>query len=124
VRVSPRLASALAAAPLLLLSAGALHAATPLEKHLQELLRRFHGVMGVAAINLDTGEAVAVTADKRFPTASLIKVAVMVEVYHKIAEGKLRRDNSITLAEADKAGGETVPLTSSTPERSLRSPIF
>ena len=66
--------------------------------------------MGVAVANLDTGESVAVNGDMRFPTASLIKVAVMVEVYHQIAEGKLRRDTSVTLTDADKAGDETVPL--------------
>jgi beta-lactamase class A len=37
--------------------------------------------MGISATNLSTGETVAVNGDVRFPTASLIKVAVMVEVY-------------------------------------------
>jgi beta-lactamase class A len=34
----------------------------------------------------------------------------MVEVYHQIAEGKIRRDTKVTLRDADKAGDETVPL--------------
>lgn len=34
----------------------------------------------------------------------------MVEVYHQIAEGKLRRDTAVTLHDSDKAGDETVPL--------------
>ena len=66
--------------------------------------------MGIAATNLSTGETIAVNGDVRFPTASLIKVAVMVEVYHQIAEGKLRRDIEVTLHDSDKAGDETVPL--------------
>jgi outer membrane protein len=66
--------------------------------------------MGLYAKNLDTGEVLAVNADQRFPTASLIKVAVMVETYHQLAEGKLRRDTSLTLKASDKAGDETVPL--------------
>jgi D-alanyl-D-alanine carboxypeptidase (penicillin-binding protein 5/6)/beta-lactamase class A len=66
--------------------------------------------MGISATNLATGETIAVNADVRFPTASLIKVAVMVEVYHQIAEGKLRRDTKVTLHDSDKAGDETVPL--------------
>lgn len=66
--------------------------------------------MGIAATNLSTGETIAVNADVRFPTASLIKVAVMVEVYSQIAEGKIRRDTTVTLHDADKAGDETVPL--------------
>ena len=66
--------------------------------------------MGVAVKNLDTGETFAVAGDKRFPTASLIKVAVMVEVYHQMAEGKFRPETKVTLPPEDKAGDETVPL--------------
>jgi beta-lactamase class A len=73
-------------------------------------IARFDGEMGIAAENLDTGESVAVHGDDRFPTASLIKVAVMVEVYHQIDEGKIRRDTPVTLHDADKVGGESVPL--------------
>ncbi len=70
----------------------------------------FHGEMGVYAKNLASGEVVAVNPDQRFPTASLIKVAVMAEVFHQIAEGKLKHDTSVTLKASDKAGGETVPV--------------
>ena len=66
--------------------------------------------MGVAVHNLDTGKAFAINGDVRFPTASLIKVAVMVEVYHQLAEGKIPRDKVVTLAESDKAGDEPVVL--------------
>jgi beta-lactamase class A len=34
----------------------------------------------------------------------------MVESHHQIAEGKIRRDTTVTLRESDKAGDETVPL--------------
>jgi beta-lactamase class A len=70
----------------------------------------FHGEMGVYAKNLATGETIAVNADERFPTASLIKVAVMAEVFHQIADGKLKPDTTVTLKASDKAGGETVPV--------------
>jgi beta-lactamase class A len=102
--------AALLAAALLALPAPAADRAAVLQTRLSEALKALHGDMGVAVMNLDTGESVAVNGDKRFPTASLIKVAVMVEVYHQIAEGKFRRDFAVTLADADKAGDETVPL--------------
>jgi beta-lactamase class A len=102
--------AALLAAALLALPAPAADRAAVLQTRLSEALKALHGDMGVAVMNLDTGESVAVNGDKRFPTASLIKVAVMVEVYHQIAEGKFRRDSAVTLADADKAGDETVPL--------------
>ena len=70
----------------------------------------FHGEMGVYAKNLDTGEMIAVNADQRFPTASLIKLAVMAEVFHQIAEGEFAKTTPITLRDDAKAGDETVPL--------------
>jgi len=81
-----------------------------LQTRLEEAIRAFPGTMGIAVKNLDTGESFSVNGDTRFPTASLIKVAVMVEVYHQMAEGRFRRDTAVTLTDADKAGDETVPL--------------
>ena len=103
----------LATAAFLLLAWGRVFAAdahTLWQRRVEKAIRAFPGVMGIAARNLDTGETVSVNGDVRFPTASLIKVAVMVEVYHQIAEGKLRRDSTVMLTEADKAGDETIPL--------------
>jgi beta-lactamase class A len=77
---------------------------------LEKRIARFQGELGLAAVNLDTGEALSVHAEKRFPTASLIKVAVMVEVFHQMNEEKLKKDTIVTLRDADKAGDETVPL--------------
>jgi beta-lactamase class A len=64
--------------------------------------------MGVAAINLRTGETIAVDADTRFPTASTIKTAVMIEAWHQAAEGRLPMDSRIALRNADKVGGSGV----------------
>src|SRR5688572_14592865 len=84
--------------------------ASPIAARIERIVREFPGTLGVAVKNLDTGESFAVNGEMRFPTASLIKVAVMVEVYHRIAEGKLARDTLVTLSAGDKAGDETVPL--------------
>jgi len=77
---------------------------------LDEKIRAFHGEMGLYAKDLDTGEVIAVNADQRFPTASLIKVAVMAEVFRQIDAGKIAHGTTVTLKESDKAGDETVPL--------------
>src|SRR6266567_4865665 len=82
----------------------------PIEQRLLARIQAFHGEMGLDATNLQTGETLAIRGETRFPAASLIKVAVMVEAYHRIAEGGLTRDTAFTLREADKAGDETVPL--------------
>src|SRR5262249_52092232 len=42
---------------------------------LAERIRHFHGELGLAAKDLQSGEVIAVHGDTRFPTASLIKVA-------------------------------------------------
>jgi len=99
------LAAALFAAPAL-----AADRTSVLQTRIAEAVHAFRGDMGVAVVDLDTAESVAVNGDRRFPTASLIKVAVMVEVYHQIAEGKLRDEQTVTLRKEDKAGDETVPL--------------
>jgi len=92
------------------IAAALLLASASLQVGMEKIVREFPGTIGISATNLDTGETVGVNAGMRFPTASLIKVAVMVEVYHQIAEGQLSRDTSVTLRTSDKAGDETVPL--------------
>ncbi|HEY1249544.1 MAG TPA: serine hydrolase [Thermoanaerobaculia bacterium] len=83
---------------------------TPIEQELAGKIAAFHGQMGLYARNLDTGETIAVNADSRFPTASLIKVAVMAEVFRQIGAGRIRKDQVVVLHDADKAGDETIPL--------------
>ncbi|HTO75126.1 MAG TPA: serine hydrolase [Thermoanaerobaculia bacterium] len=102
--------AAFLAAALLTAPAFAADRTAVLQSRIAEAVHAFRGDMGVAVINLDTGESVAVNGDQRFPTASLVKVAVMVEVFNQIAEGKLRPEQTLTLRNEDKAGDETVPL--------------
>jgi beta-lactamase class A len=82
-------------------------AATPGDPIAREI-RAFKGVMGLSARNLLTGEEINVDADRRFPTASTIKTAIMLEVYHQVADGRLRMDTPIALREADKVGGSGI----------------
>lgn len=92
---------------LVLLVAAPLSAAS-LQSRVEEAVRTLRGTMGVAAKDLATGQTVFVNADTPFPTASVIKVGVMVEVFHQMAEGRLKRDDTITLDDAAKVGGSGV----------------
>lgn len=94
--------------PLVAQAAGA---RSPFEVAIQERVHGFHGVLGVAAKNLTSGETVFVNADTRFPTASSIKTAILIEAFRQIGEGKLQRDQIVTLREDEKVGGSGV-LTS------------
>jgi beta-lactamase class A len=82
--------------------------ASDVERRIAERLASFQGVMGVAAVHLGTGETIAVAADTRFPTASGIKTAVMVEVFQQVASGKLTLERTVTLPEDAKVGGSGV----------------
>lgn len=81
---------------------------TKMESQVAAIVASFHGQMGVAAINLSTGEAIAVNAEVRFPTASTIKTAVMVETWQQITDRQLTLDTIIPLKESDKVGGAGV----------------
>jgi beta-lactamase class A len=82
-----------------------------LEADVKAVIGAFRGTMGVAAIDLREGggrEEIAVNADARFPTASTIKTAVMVEAYRQQADGRLPFDTILTVQKADKVGGSGV----------------
>jgi beta-lactamase class A len=79
-----------------------------MEDQVGAILKAFRGEMGVAAIDLRTGETIAVGADARFPTASTIKTAVMIEAWQQAADGRLSMDTTLTLRDADKVGGAGV----------------
>ncbi len=88
------------------LLAMALHAASPPgpDARVKAIASSFKGEMGVFAKNLSTGDTIALNADTRFPTASVIKLAVLVEAFQQIADGTLALDTRVTLRDADKVG--------------------
>lgn len=75
---------------------------------IESAIREFDGVVGLAARDLITGEEIVVNGDTRFPTASAIKTAVMLEAWHQAAEGTLSMDATLTLRDAEKVGGSGV----------------
>ena len=75
---------------------------------IDHLARAFDGEIGVLARDLLTGRELALNADTRFPTASTIKTAVMIEAYHQAAEGKLSLDDAMTFTDGEKVGGTGV----------------
>ncbi len=72
------------------------------------VVKAFRGRMGVAAFDLRTGATIAVEADARFPTASTIKTAVMIEAWQQAADGRLPMETRLALAGVDKVGGSGI----------------
>jgi beta-lactamase class A len=79
-----------------------------LRPQLDRLRARFGGTLGLAARHLETGEQLALNADRVFPTASVIKLAVLAELYRQAEEGTLRLDRRIALTAKDAARGSGV----------------
>jgi beta-lactamase class A len=68
----------------------------------------FSGVLAVAARAEDTGAVVTHNADRVMPTASVIKLAVLAEVFRQDAAGALSVRDRIELDERNRVGGSGV----------------
>ncbi|MCI0406757.1 MAG: class A beta-lactamase-related serine hydrolase, partial [candidate division Zixibacteria bacterium] len=75
---------------------------------IQSYAEEFGGRVGLAAKSLTTGETIAVNADTLFPTASVIKLPVLVELFYQFREGKLTPDKAIPLADSANVGGDGI----------------
>lgn len=75
---------------------------------IRALAEQFSGELGLAAINVDTGEAVEWNADALFPTASVIKLAVLVEVYRQAAREELKLQRRMELRADEIVGGSGI----------------
>jgi beta-lactamase class A len=71
-------------------------------------LASFKGKVSLFAKNLDTGETYALGADERVRTASTIKIAVMVEAFARVAEGKAKWTDDLVLTKAARFSGSGV----------------
>jgi beta-lactamase class A len=79
-----------------------------LRRALDSIADAHHGVVGYAVRNLDTGERLERRAGETFPTASLIKVAVLVTVYDLVAQGQLALSDPLTVLKIDQVDGSGV----------------
>ena len=76
-----------------------------LHRTLDSLAGAHHGTVGYTVLNVDTGERLERRGDETFPTASLIKVPILVTVYDLVEEKKLSLDDPLTLLAIDKVPG-------------------
>lgn len=79
-----------------------------IEERLHLLADEFPAVAGLALRDLESGREVLINPDEVFPTASVIKVGVLVELIRAAAEGRCRLDERIVVTPADRVGGSGV----------------
>lgn len=85
--------------------------ATPpawLDKRVRAEVAAFNGNVYLYAKNLDTGAEFSLGGDEPVRTASTIKLAVMVEAFARVAEGKAKWTDELVLGKAARYGGSGV----------------
>lgn len=88
--------------------APAVAAASDLEARLKPLIEGHEGTVAVAVRHLATGESYGYRDSEPMPTASLIKVAAMVEAYRQADAGAIALSEPVTLREQDKVPGSGI----------------
>jgi beta-lactamase class A len=68
-----------------------------LRERVQHLIAGIDGQVGVTIRHIESGEGFNVNGDRLFPTASVYKVPIMVEVFRQAHEGKFSVHDRITL---------------------------
>lgn len=69
--------------------------AEAIEQNLQALITHFQGDVGIYAKNLSNGQEIALNADTLFPTASMIKVPILLALFDRIQHGDLAYDSTL-----------------------------
>jgi beta-lactamase class A len=95
--------------PALLSETPALAAQAPsLRAELEAALRGYPGVAGVSVRNLATGESVSIRGAEPFPTASLIKVPILVTLLDQVSRGRIGLQERLSHVSSDKVGGSGI----------------
>jgi beta-lactamase class A len=90
------------------LSSGPRADTAALRRTLDSIADLHHGVVGYSVIDVDGGERLSRRGDEKFPTASLIKVGVLVTVFDLVAKGQMSLDDPLTVLAIDQTGGSGV----------------
>ena len=78
---------------------------TALRRSLDSLASAHRGTVCYAVFDIDGGTRLSRRGDETFPTASLIKVPVLVTVFDLVAQKKLALDDRLTVLAIDKVPG-------------------
>ncbi|WP_113925398.1 serine hydrolase [Cognataquiflexum aquatile] len=76
-----------------------------LQQVLEKEMAGFRGDVGIYVLHLKTGEEAAINADTIFPTASIVKVPILVGVMDKIEKRELAYHQKMIYRDSIKYGG-------------------
>jgi beta-lactamase class A len=79
-----------------------------LESRVRAEVAPFKGKVFLHAKNLDTGQTYSFNGDERVRTASTIKIAVMIEAFARVAEGRAKWTDELVLTKAARYGGSGI----------------
>src|SRR5690606_23818966 len=79
-----------------------------LNRQIQELVQGFKGDVGIYVENLRTGKFAAYQADSIFPTASMVKVPIMIGIAELIDKGELQYHQEMTYRDSLYYAGEDI----------------
>ena len=80
----------------------------PLASRINSLVAEHKGKVAVACVNLANHEQFMLHADDVMPTASLIKIAILAEVYFQAKEGKVKLEDMLTLTKGEMVPGSGI----------------
>ena len=79
-----------------------------LEKEIEQLISGFNGNIGVYVKNLKNNKIVSINADTVFPTASMVKVPILVGTMDKIEKGELKINQQLKYRDSLLYAGEDI----------------
>lgn len=88
-----------------------------LKPQLEQRIASHKGTVGLSIIDLSTGEKLSIRGQEPVSTASVIKLPILVELFHQVAKGPLRLSDPVTMLAADQRPGSGVLQFLSTPHQ-------
>jgi beta-lactamase class A len=79
-----------------------------LQSKIEEAINGFNGDIGIYIKNLKNGKTVSINADTIFPTASIVKVPIMLGLMDKIQKGELDYDQQLVYKDSLLYEGEDI----------------
>jgi len=79
-----------------------------LQANIERITKSVNADWGIYIKCLETGEEIAINADRQMDTMSTIKIPLMVEAFRQIEAGKFSLTDRVTMAESEKRPGTGV----------------